>query len=477
MVVVDIADLYDPRPSPWFTDPCSWVESFLDEFLWSKQREVLDSVRDHRRTAVHSGFGIGKSWVAAHAVAWWCQNGTAGDTLAVTTAPTGEQVRSILWRYIREVHRRGRLRGRTNQREWWLGDQLVGFGRSPADTNPEAFQGHHADRLLAVIDETAGVAPAILDTVEGLVTTDESRILAIGNPDAAGSAFGNICKPGSGWNVIHIDVLDSPNFTGEAVPESVARALPGPVWVEEKRQTWGEASPLWISKVRGQFPEDADDGVVRASKVAECRRPHEPPWAGKDLEPVELGVDVGAGGDYTAIRERCGRKAGRVWHDHTSDSEQVVGKVVHAIKETGAGRVKVDTIGIGWGVVGHLRSLRKEHGAVIVPVNVSESPRNGEKFAKLRDELWWEVGRELSEDGWWDLSGVDDDTLAQLLAPKYGIDASGRIKVERKEETKKRLGGSSPDDADALLLAFYGRGRAAGSGTSSLGHLPNPLAG
>ncbi|OYV73858.1 MAG: hypothetical protein B7Z72_01545 [Gemmatimonadetes bacterium 21-71-4] len=54
-----------------------------------------------------------------------------------------------------------------------------------------------------------------------------------------------------------------------------------------------------------------------------------------------------------------------------------------------------------------------------------------------------------------------DATVAQLTSPKYAMDSSGRIKVEAKPETKARLG-RSPDDADALLLAFYqGKGQGA----------------
>ncbi len=114
-------------------------------------------------------------------------------------------------------------------------------------------------------------------------------------------------------------------------------------------------------------------------------------------------------------------------------------------------------------MVGHLRSLRDEgkHSATIVPVNVGEASTRPARFPRLRDQMWWEVGRDLSMSGGWDLSAVDDATIAQLLAPKYGLDASGRIKVEPKDETRKRLG-RSPDDADALLLAYY-----AGSGTGA----------
>lgn len=438
-------------PSPYLDDPSGWVEKRLNEHFWSKEREIAEAVRDHRHVAVHSCFESGKSYTASRLVAWWLDAHAAFDAFVVTTATTGSQVRAILWREIGRAHRKGKLAGRTNQTEWWIDDEMVAFGRKPADYDPEAFQGIHAHYVLVVIDEAAGVPKTIFNAAEGLIANEASRILAIGNPSDPLSHFASVCKPGSGWHTIHIDAFDTPNFTGEVVPDEVRPLLISPLFAEERARDWGEDSPLYIAKVRGLFPEDADDGVVRASKVAHCRRLRDGP-APEGL--VELGVDVGAGGDFTSIRERIGPKAGRVWRDHSKDSEQVVGAVMAAIRESGATRVKVDTIGIGWGVAGHLRSLAGEHGAQIVSVNVAESSTKKERFALLRDQIWWEVGRELSEQDAWDLSTVDEDTIAQLLAPKYGLDAHGRVKVEPKDETRKRLG-RSPDDADALLLAFY----------------------
>ena len=56
----------------------------------------------------------------------------------------------------------------------------------------------------------------------------------------------------------------------------------------------------------------------------------------------------------------------------------------------------------------------------------------------------------------WDLSKMAnaDATIAQLLEPRYSHDLKGRIRVEPKEDIIKRLN-RSPDNADALLLAFY----------------------
>jgi hypothetical protein len=188
-------------------------------------------------------------------------------------------------------------------------------------------------------------------------------------------------------------------------------------------------------------------GFVRAAQLEPLDLPD---------TPVELGVDVGAGGDETVIWERRGGHPGRRWRDHTADPMQVVGKIVRAIAETGATSVKIDEIGIGWAVRGRLQELGEQgtHKARIVGVNVGEASSDPTRFPRLRDQLWWETGRELIRTKGIDLSGVDDAVIAQLVAPRYAIDSSGRVKVEPKADTRLRLG-RSPDDADALLLAFY----------------------
>jgi hypothetical protein len=174
--------------------------------------------------------------------------------------------------------------------------------------------------------------------------------------------------------------------------------------------------------------------------------------------PVELGVDVAGGGDETVIRERRGMMAGREWRDHTDKPENIARLVIRAIRETGATAVKVDSIGIGAGLVGELRNLAQTgvHNAKIYAVNVAERAADPLMFYNLRAQMWWEVGRIASEQRTWDLSKMAnaDTTIAQLLEPRYEHDLKGRIKVEPKEEIIKRLG-RSPDNADALLLAFY----------------------
>ncbi len=443
----------------WQADPVGWVETRLTERMWSKQRDIALSVRDHRRTAVHAGFASGKSWTAARIAAWWLESHPSGQAFVVSTATSFAQVRAILWREINRAHAKGRLVGRVNQTEWWIDDEMVGFGRKPSEYNAEAISGIHARYVLVIIDEASGVPASLWDMADGLVANEDSRILAIGNPIDAASRFATVCKPGSGWNVIGIGAFDTPAFTGEEVAEDVRAQLVSRTWVDEKRADWTEQSPLWDSLVLGRFPEESTDSVVLLSWAKACQREPDSEaqaeqWAAE--EPNELGVDVGAGGDETVIYHRRGARAELLWHGQTPDWPQATGHVVDAIRQTGARRVKVDVIGIGWGVVGRLEELREQgaHACEVVGVNVADAPRDPSRFVKLRDEIWWTVGRDNSRTLTWDLRAVDDATIGQLIAPKYAQDSAGRVKVERKEETRKRIG-RSPDRADALLLAFY----------------------
>lgn len=455
-------------PRTFEADPVVWIEDRLGEFLWSKQAEICQSVRVNRRTAVQSCHGSGKSWTVARLVAWWLSEHEPGEAFVVTTAPSGPQVKTILWKEIGRAHSLGNLPGRTNMTEWLMEvekvgpsgvpvtkEEIVAMGRKPSDYEPAAFQGIHARYVLVILDEADGIPRALYDAAASLTANEGSRIIAIGNPDNPASHFCmKVLKPDSGWYIIHIDGFKTPNFDNdEEVPDELRGLLIGPTYIEEARRDWGEGSGPWQSKVRGLVPEDSSDGVIPLSWLKRCQEERQ--LRPEQLVPIELGVDVGGGRDWTVVRERLGVKVGRTWRALTKEPEEACGLILDAIRETGATSVKVDAIGIGWGICGSLREYREQglHSAEIVPVNVGTASFDPEKFPKLRDQMWWELGRELSQTGAWDLGVLDDATLAQLIAPTYKH-FGGRVKIEPKEDTKKRLG-RSPDDADALLLAYY----------------------
>jgi len=440
-------------------DPEGFVDKALLGFVWSKQREIMLSVRDNRSTAVQSCHDIGKTRVAALIVAWWLSCHPPGEAFAVTTAPTFDQVRALLWREIGIIHREGGLPGRVNQTEWLFGQEMVGYGRKPDDTNPTGMQGVHARRVLVVGDEACGLSAAILEAASTLTANDDSRTLLIGNPDDPATEFGKACKPGSGYNVIEVSAFDSPNFTDEEVPEWLKPLLVGKTWVEERRKKWGEESPMWKSKVLGKFPEESTDGLIPLASIAAA--------VARELQPApndpnDLGVDVARfGDDSTVMYHRTGPVARRVLKYNGKDTMVTVGHIVALHRELGFRRVKVDDIGVGGGVSDRLKELLSDPTSSfkkceVVRINVSESPARdteAERFKNMRGELNWNM-RERFIAGLISLPGADDDLQNEAAEMKYDYQSSGHIIIEAKADMKKRLRGQSPDDWDALVLAF-----------------------
>lgn len=438
-------------------DPVAWATQRAGQFVWSKQRDILEGIRDHRRVAVHSCHGVGKSFAAATVAAWWIDAHPVGEAFVVTTAPTAPQVKAILWREINRLHRHAGLPGRVNLTEWYLDGELVAIGRKPSEYDEAAFQGIHAMFVLVIIDEASGVPATLWTAAESIATNRHSRILAIGNPDLGHGDFHEAITPGSGWHTIHIGYEHTPAYTGEEVPATLLDLLVSPEWVEERRAKWTEKSALWYSKVLGLPPPTGGDPwvVIPHDMVTLCRWLNHP-----DGEPHEAGVDVGGGGDRTIVVERLGTKVGRIVSFVDADPMATVGKIGHTLAEWGVSKVKVDTTGIGWGIAGRLRETSSAHdaddpvhGARVVGVNFGAKATQPRRFKNRRAELWWN-GRELSRTGGWDLSALDDDAIFELTEPRYKItDSNGKVQIESKDDVIARLG-RSPDVADALLLAF-----------------------
>lgn len=454
-----------------FHDPSLWVERRLGEQFWSAQRRIADSVAKHRRTAVRSCHEVGKSYAAASIAAWWIDRDKEGEAFVVTSAPTNKQVRAILWREMGRVHTRGKLRGRMNQTEWFIrvGDkeELVAFGSKPDDYDPTAFQGIHAPRVLVIFDEACGIPDALWEAADSLIANDESKFVVFGNPDDPATEFYKVCKPGSGWNVVPISAFDSPNFTGEKMPQRVLSQLIGRTYVEEKRKKWAptwtwtpdgkcvvpppggrveDTNPFWQSKVLGLFPEKSSDGgLIPLSWIKAAQQRTLMP---SESDPSRLGVDVGAGGDASCISHAHGPRWRVLQEDHNPDTMITTGNVVHYLEETGARVVNVDEIGIGKGV----RDRLAEEGKPVIGINVGLPAFDKEHFVNLRAELYWHL-RERFEAGNIDLDESDEDTAAELAELRYKRLSNGKIQIESKDDAKKR-GVASPNRAESMMLSY-----------------------
>jgi hypothetical protein len=459
-----VADRLAPPPDPYADRPVEWVHERRKGSTWSAQRAVLESIRDHRYTAVVSAHSTGKSHISAEACTWWVDVHPHDDVFIVTTAPSVTQIKAILWRYIKKAKRELNLPGYITEAdtpEWKMpGATLVGYGRKPQDLrNAEeaatAFQGIHAKYVLVVMDEAGGIPSWLWTAVDTLVTSPQNRVLAIGNPDDPSSQFAKVAAPGSAWNKIFISAFDTPAFTGEKVPQDLLDRLVSPEWVEERKRTWGVDSPLYISKVLGQFPEVTEETLFYPSWV---RAAQERDFSGPAVgEPGTFGLDVARKGanETACYRNRAGMLR-QEWIARKEDTMQTAGRAAASLNETfGYAPMHVDTIGVGGGVFDRLR----EQGFPVVSFVASERPTTPEaqkRFVNRRAEQWWAF-REGMEQGLYDLppDGEDDLLISQLLSIKYRIRSDGRVLIESKDDLEAR-GMPSPDRADAAMQSTVG---------------------
>jgi hypothetical protein len=454
----------EPEREP-ITDPVRWVRETLDEHPWSVQREVMRGVVEHRRVAVPSCHGAGKSYMASRIAAWWIDSHPVGDAFVVSSAPTGHQVKSIVWREVNRAHYRGGLKGRitglsgNGAVEWHIGEELVGFGRKPQDlTDPnkamQAFQGIHAPHVLVVLDEATGVPDWLWQAALTLLTNANARILAIGNPDDPSSYFCDTAlQPDSGWWVRHISAFECPNLTGEAVPEVVREGTVSRQWVEDAERDYGGTdNPLYQSKVLGQVPDTSDDLVVTPKMIREA-------WA-RDLPGMArgaYGADIArspSGDESTLYRNRGGVvRYVDSWRGlpitAAAGAASTVDRIYGHVSKTPNVPVVVDADGLGAGAYDGLLALEVR----AVPYSAAGPARRPDRFDSRRSELWWQFRGRMA-DGSIDLDPADVVLAAQLQTLKWDL-RGGRIHVETKKELAKR-GKKSPDRADGAIMAVIG---------------------
>ena len=461
-------------------DPVRFVQEALDETLWSKQKEILESVRDNKRTAVPACHAPGKSHIAARAVAWWVSSFPPGTAQVVTTAPNYRQVRTILWSHIQRVWDKHGLPGDVLTTEWRIGKEIAAYGFSGQQHDEAVVQGIHAPHLLIVVDEAAGISPLIGTALEALMTGGHTRMLVLGNPptDNEGSWFERSCNSPN-YNLVPISAYDTPNFTGEdsgmcrscppqVAPHEVKTHLVDKDWVDEVTREFGSDSAFVEARVLAKFPRAINNKTIPLSWVEQAQ---DNEFANEG--PIKLGVDIASGGGDEFVIAKADGEIGSIIHRSSGSANanalDVAGVILQAIldaedvhKQRGYSdpvRVKIDSIGVGWGIVSTLEGWRKEkkHNAQIIGVNVAEKAQDTIRFTGQRAELWW-TGRQLLQPDNQGLQrirlDIDTRTQAQLSAPTYATDSGGRIAIEAKKSMKTRNVGS-PDRAEALLLAFY----------------------
>ena len=430
-----------------------WVCSDADD-----QLDIIHAIRDYPRVTVRSGNGVGKTAVSARIAVWFltCFPGS----IVITTAPTTRQVEKLLWGEIRRAYKGAEvpLGGEVLNTEIRLDELWYAMGFSTDE--PEKFQGFHAPYILIIVDEASGVTEPIYEAIEGILTSENARLLLIGNPTNPVGYFGRTFlhpRESKGWKHLHISCYNSPNVRAK---ENLIPALCRHDWPEEKRKVWGEYNPFFQVRCLGNFPETGEDCLVPYHMVHSALERSIPPAGNKILS-----VDVARfGNDASVIGRLWGaqfRILKRFWN---LDGPALANRIIEQAKleaNKDATEIKVDVIGWGASCFDHLKYVKKKGSSEeqrilknmkLTPVNVSEKSRSKKArkdYKNIRAEAGFIV-RGMFEEGEIDIDSEDLAMQATNLTYKF---QEGRYILERKADYKDRMNMSSPDELDSLLIA------------------------
>lgn len=459
-----------PGPDEWQTKHLKDIRDALQEM-----RSNPETVDDALFEAIKAGHGVGKTADVAWIILWLMS--TRPHFVGVVTANTRDQLTRKTWREV-EIWRRRCITGHwfkynatslhhVVHKDTWRCDAIPW-----SEHNSEAFAGmHNAGRGQAMIfDEASAISDKIWEVAEGAMSDPDSFWFVYGNPTKRSGRFydcwGRFTQR---WRKFTVDARKA--------------AMANKKRLNEMIEDWGLDSDYVRVRVLGEFPNQDVATLIPGEWLDSALR--RPVIGCERYKPI-WGLDVARfGDDRTALAKRRSRALMEpviFWQG--LDTQQISKRIRDMWEETETddkpSAICIDAIGVGAGVVDRLNEMAAEgqfEGTTIIGINVSESASVHEKFARLRDELWWKARnwfekldvsmiQDIEKRQSWLLDENDefynDPTLrasrispitAELRDILFSFLPNGKIKLEPKQDTKERLG-RSPDGADAFVLTF-----------------------
>jgi hypothetical protein len=428
--------------------------------LWPKQIEILEAICSHPRVAVRSGQKVSKSFTAAIAALWfYC---CFPEARVLITAKTARQVDGIIWREVRKLRTRAKLPIAGNMgslaRTGLKSDafcEITGF----TARETEAAAGVSGAYIMYLADESSGIDDRLFEAFDGNTSGSVvSRIVMFSNPTrTSGEFFEAFHKKSESYFGIQVSSEETPNaVTGKnLIPGLATRA-----WIERRRAEYGEDSPFFMVRVKGEFVQNEQDRIISLHEIqlAEER------WDEAVAEGrLHIGVDPagpGQGGDDSVFVVRRGKKVIAIHSFNGLSADAHLAQLLGLIQEHGKLReipvVVLDALGDVGKSVGEVLDEAKSRRGVkvfdLAKIRASDNAiRSPQVYGKIRDELWANLAKWLRNDG----AIPQDARLAkELHAPEWVGQVDGCSKATPKDELRKLLDGS-PDRADALALAVW----------------------
>lgn len=452
--------------------------------------------------ALEACTGSSKTYTLARIVMWYLD--THKDSLVVTSAPKQDQLKLHLWAEIGKIfHKFKRIRpyaelyqlrlvvdarksktkhdddmeGLSHKELEQYSDswQAVGFvaGVGADEQSATKAQGFHRKYMLIICEETPGMPNAVMTAFKNTSTGEDNLILAVGNPDSQLDPLHQFCEL-SNVKSYRISAYDYPNVV---LGREVFAGAVGKASIDRRRIEYGIESRLYLSRVRGICSTQDKDSLIQLSWIEECIK-HELPVNNAFYNAVGVDVAASENGDLAACAYGIGRtlahvvefkcpNATHLGYNLIMDSMQlgVKGYTDYNIPQMKDydimnGMIGVDSVGVGTATVECLNdngispvSLKGGQWNEAIPLDEANENKPLFDFVSLRAQMYWELREDIRQ-GEIDINITDLEILLrlkrELITARYDT-KNGKIRIEKKDEIKKRMGGKSPNLADAIV--------------------------
>ena len=469
------------------------------------QKQIARDIYHYDNVAIRACHDVGKTFTLAKTFV--ALMSTFPQAIGITTAPTYRQVEKLLWGEIRKSVKNSLypLGGKLYEAkpEWTFDDDWYALGFTPkkeasheldAEQKGSSFQGFHSLHVFILFDEATGIPKQIWDAAQGMQTSANVKFICVGNPTTRNSEFYNCFhgKRAMFWHQVHISCFDSPNLKANDIKnvkqlkaevqhlktltfedyikkirsyETPNKYLITLKWVVEMAIAWGFDHPLFQSKVIGNFPKKDSTGMFDLQLIidAQSREASDSECSTRlwGVDPARYGEDKTV---ITCIEDW------RVVDRFTiskKDGPFIAMEIVRRTRQkerVGREVIGIDAIGVGSSCYDHL--LGKQESGILSPsieiyeINASQAPwfkgeskaiqrKNISHYLNLKARMYQELANDLGSK----LCLLDEEIYQEELPTIRYEFVKGKMKIESKDEYKKRTGRTSPDSSDSLAIA------------------------
>lgn len=470
---------------------------FVVQNEWTEK--IWSCLENHRYLAIMGHGSSSKTFTCAmwFLLDWWTN---PLETAVVVTSDTVPSMRRRIWSDIKFLKEKARidmggiLVDSKCMIQYSAIDEkhTVAGVAAESDNAQSKIQGLHTKFIRVCIDEADNaLSRSIWGAIANLGTSGDMQVVALANPIDRFSDFGQHCEPQggwgsinpesdyewksrSGWHVLRLDGLRSPNILRGKDEFPFLLTNKGMKDIEENEGT--NSREYWRYVRAFYAPEGTITSIFNTEILEQCRKPIT--WY-SHIRRVAACDPAFEGGDHCIV---CLGTTGRQAVDAMKVGIQVDdfitiqrkdmqvpitidygNQIIELLK---ANQVEpddfcIDSSGVGLGLSDYIKHV---WGGTSLSVNFSGSPtemkilaedsaKASDRFDRFVSELWF-VAREWCKAGLVYLKNPPRELLIDLQSRIYNLLPKNKIKIEPKDKMKAR-GLLSPDRGDAFCLLIH----------------------